>query len=561
MSELLTDPLLLLIHERGLADVTDLEKVQGDHNLNGVPVSKLLQDQGILGVGDQLQLLADYLGTDVIDLTEVEFSPELLATIPLETAHHYQCLPVGVDGDMLHLVLADPMNPTHIDELTYQLQKEIIIRIADPVQILKQLLIHYSKELSMEDLVKELGGARETVKEVDAASTAIEEVGDATPIVRFVNLVMYQALKEKAADIHFEPFESDYQIRMKVDGSMKLLTPPPRELASAIASRIKIMANLNIAERRAPQDGRISTVIAGKQLDLRVSTLPTQFGESVVLRILDRTSSLLSLDVLNIPPKVRASIEHSIEQPNGIFLVTGPTGSGKTTTLYACLKMLNTEDTKILTAEDPVEYPIDGIVQVQISESMGMTFAKALKSFLRQDPDIILVGEMRDLETAKIGIEASLTGHLVVSTLHTNSAAEAITRLGDMGVEAFLIASSVNGVLAQRLVKTICQKCKTGMDMTPDQIRMLDLRPEEVVGQISFGTGCDRCNQTGYKGRRGIYEMLVMSDEVRELISQRAPGIVLRDKAMEHGMQTLRMDGLNLMFNGVTTFEEVMKYT
>ncbi|MSU42979.1 MAG: type II/IV secretion system protein [Pedosphaera sp.] len=561
MSELLTDPLLLLIHERGLADVTDLEKVQGDHNLNGVPVSKLLQDQGILGVGDQLQLLADYLGTDVIDLTEVEFSPELLATIPLETAHHYQCLPVGVDGDMLHLVLADPMNPTHIDELTYLLHKEIIIRIADPVQILKQLLIHYSKELSMEDLVKELGGAGETVKEVDAAGTAIEEVGDATPIIRFVNLVMYQALKEKAADIHFEPFESDYQIRMKVDGSMKLLTPPPRELASAIASRIKIMANLNIAERRAPQDGRISTVIAGKQLDLRVSTLPTQFGESVVLRILDRTSSLLSLDVLNIPPKVRASIEHSIEQPNGIFLVTGPTGSGKTTTLYACLKMLNTEDTKILTAEDPVEYPIDGIVQVQISESMGMTFAKALKSFLRQDPDIILVGEMRDLETAKIGIEASLTGHLVVSTLHTNSAAEAITRLGDMGVEAFLIASSVNGVLAQRLVKTICQKCKTGMDMTPDQIRMLDLRPEEVVGQISFGTGCDRCNQTGYKGRRGIYEMLVMSDEVRELISQRAPGIVLRDKAMEHGMQTLRMDGLNLMFNGVTTFEEVMKYT
>lgn len=561
MSELLTDPLLLLIHERGLADVTDLEKVQGDHNLNGVPVSKLLQDQGILGVGDQLQLLADYLGTDVIDLTEVEFSPELLATIPLETAHLYQCLPVGVDGDMLHLVLADPMNPSHIDELTYQLHKQIIIRIADPAQILKQLLIHYSKELSMEDLVKELGGAGETVKEVAAAGTTIEEVGDDTPIIRFVNLVMYQALKEKAADIHFEPFESDYQIRMKVDGSMKLLTPPPRELASAIASRIKIMANLNIAERRAPQDGRISTVIAGKQLDLRVSTLPTQFGESVVLRILDRTSSLLSLDVLNIPPKVRASIEHSIEQPNGIFLVTGPTGSGKTTTLYACLKMLNTEDTKILTAEDPVEYPIDGIVQVQISESMGMTFAKALKSFLRQDPDIILVGEMRDLETAKIGIEASLTGHLVVSTLHTNSAAEAITRLGDMGVEAFLIASSVNGVLAQRLVKTICQKCKTGMDMTPDQIRMLDLRPEEVVGQISFGTGCDRCNQTGYKGRRGIYEMLVMSDEVRELISQRAPGIVLRDKAMEHGMQTLRMDGLNLMFNGVTTFEEVMKYT
>ncbi len=563
MSEVLTDPLLLLIHERGLADVQDLEKVQGDHNLTGASVSKVLQDRGVLGVADQLELMAEYLGTDVIDLSEVEFTPELLSVIPLETAHLYQCLPVGVDGDTLHLVLSDPMNPTHIDDLNFQLKRQIIIRIADPAQIVKMIQMHYSKELTMEALVKELGGPEEMRKEVVGAGQAIEEVGDATPIIRFVNLVLYQALKEKAADIHFEPFERDYQIRMKVDGSMKLLTPPPRELAPAIASRIKIMANLNIAERRAPQDGRISTVIAGRQLDLRVSTLPTQFGESVVLRILDRTSSLLSLDVLNIPPKVRHSIEHSVEQPNGIFLVTGPTGSGKTTTLYACLKMLNTEDTKILTAEDPVEYPIDGIVQVQISESMGMTFAKALKSFLRQDPDIILVGEMRDLETAKIGIEASLTGHLVVSTLHTNSAPEAITRLGDMGVEPFLIASSVNGVLAQRLVKTICQnsKCKTSTDMTRDQIRMLDLKPDEVRGPIHFGTGCDRCNQTGYKGRRGIYEMLVMSDEVRELISQRAPGIVLRDKAMEHGMQTLRMDGLNLMFSGVTTFEEVMKYT
>ena len=565
IDDVITDPLLVLINEHGLADVLDLEKVQGEHNLSGKPIGKLLQDEGILGTAEQLELIAEFLGTDVIDLTEVEFNEALLATMPLEAAKLYQALPVGDDGNALHVVMADPLNPITIDELGYQVQRQIVLRIADPAQIIKLVDSLYNTDPTFDDLIDELGGfegGEEEDAELENVNEFIEEVGEDTPIVRFVNLVLFQGLKEHAADIHFEPFEDEYQIRMKVDGSMKLLTPPPKELAPAICSRIKIMANLNIAERRIPQDGKINSIIGGKQIDLRVSTLPTQFGESVVLRILDRSSSLLSLDILNIPKKVEDSIKHCVSQPNGIFLVTGPTGSGKTTTLYACLRMLNREGVKILTAEDPVEYPIEGIVQVQISEAMGMTFGKALKSFLRQDPDIILVGEMRDLETAKIGIEASLTGHLVVSTLHTNSAPEAITRLGDMGVEPFLIASSVNGVLAQRLVKTICPKCKLSSDITRDQIRQLELVPEDVSGkQVSYGSGCEVCDQTGYKGRRGVYEMLNVDEEIRELINDRAPGIQLRDKGMEHGMVTLRIVGLDVMFRGDTTFEEVMKYT
>jgi len=394
------------------------------------------------------------------------------------------------------------------------------------------------------------------------ALAILEEVGDEAPIVRFVNMILYQALKDSAADIHFEPFEDSYQIRMKVDGSMKLMTPPPKELAPAIASRLKIMAGLNIAERRIPQDGRIQETIAGLELVFRMSTLPTKFGESVVLRLLDSSNDdLISLEALSIPEKIDFSIRHCVEQPNGVFLVTGPTGSGKTTTLYACLRMLNTVDTKILTAEDPVEFPVEGIVQCHIVESMGMTFAKALKSFLRQDPDIILVGEMRDLETAAIGIEAALTGHLVVSTLHTNSSTEAITRLLDMGVEPFMISSSVNGILAQRLCKTICEKCKVSNTVTPDQKKMLRLQDEEVLGPLYYGTGCDFCSNTGYKGRRGIYEALVMNDEVRNLIADRTPALELRDKCVAAGMQTLRVDGLRLMFEGTSSFEEVMKYT
>ncbi len=567
MQGVLTSPLLSLIAERQLADPQDLEAIQGEHNLSGDPIHKLLNDQGILDLASQLELTAEYLGTDVIDINEVHFTPELLELIPMETSHMYKVMPIGVDGETLHLCMADPLNPTALDELAFKLNRPLQLRVADPGAIMTLLEDKYNQDESFEDLIDALGGMEIEVEEDENEEVQslqiLEEVGDEAPIVRFVNMVLYQSLKERAADIHFEPFEDTYQIRMKVDGSMKLLTPPPKELAPAISSRLKIMAGLNIAERRIPQDGRIAEVIAGEELVFRMSTLPTKFGESVVLRLLDSSNDdLTALEALSIPEKVDSSIRHCVSQPNGVFLVTGPTGSGKTTTLYACLRMLNSVDTKILTAEDPVEFPVEGIVQCHIVEAQGMTFAKALKSFLRQDPDIILVGEMRDLETASIGIEAALTGHLVVSTLHTNNATEAITRLLDMGVEPFLISSSVNGVLAQRLVKTICPKCKVESPMTADQMKMLRIDEKVVDGRpIHYGTGCDDCLNTGYKGRRGIYEMLQMSDESRELIANRTPALLLREKCIEAGMQTLRVDGLRVMFEGISTFEEVMKYT
>tara|TARA_Y100000589_G_scaffold25816_1_gene21295 strand:- start:2678 stop:4390 length:1713 start_codon:yes stop_codon:yes gene_type:complete len=570
MESTLTSPLLSLIAERQLADPQDLEAVQGEHNMSGAAIPKLLHDQGVLDTASQLELVAEYLGTDVIDITAIEFTSELLELIPMNVAKNYQCLPIGLDGETLHLCMADPLNPTALDDLAYQLNRPLQLRVADSLAISKLIDDKYTDAEGYDELIEAMGGAdgfeEETqVKPEDEEPEALEileEVGDEAPIVRFVNMVLYQALKDQAADIHFEPFEDNYQIRMKVDGSMKILTPPPKELAPAISSRLKIMAGLNIAERRIPQDGRIAERIAGRELVFRMSTLPTKFGESVVLRLLDSSNDeLMSLEALSIPEKVDESIRHCVVQPNGVFLVTGPTGSGKTTTLYACLRMLNTIDTKILTAEDPVEFPVEGIVQCHIVEAMGMTFAKALKSFLRQDPDIILVGEMRDLETASIGIEAALTGHLVVSTLHTNSSTEAITRLLDMGVEPFMISSSVNGVLAQRLCKTVCKRCKVNTPMTADQKEMLKLSEEEVLGDIYYGTGCDACGHSGYKGRRGIYEMLQMNDEVRDLIANRTPALELRDRCVAAGMQSLRMDGLRLMFEGVSSFEEVMKYT
>ncbi|HBU60666.1 MAG TPA: pilus assembly protein PilB [Verrucomicrobiales bacterium] len=586
MEGLITNPLLNLISERQLADPQDIEAIQGEHNLSGESVNKLLNAQGVLDTASQLEVMAEYLGTDVIDVSAIEFSDELLELIPAEIAKNNHCIPIGVDGETLHLCLVDPLNPTILDDLAFQLNKPLQVRIADPAAVQKLIDEKYSEEEeSYQQLVDAFEASKNAVSDEDSIAAKInklrgrdpsgeveeeapealeilEEVGDEAPIVRFVNMILYQALKDSAADIHFEPFEDTYQIRMKVDGSMKIMTPPPKELAPAIASRLKIMAGLNIAERRIPQDGRIQETIAGLELVFRMSTLPTKFGESVVLRLLDSSNDdLTSLEALSIPEKIDYSIRHCVEQPNGVFLVTGPTGSGKTTTLYACLRMLNTVETKILTAEDPVEFPVEGIVQCHIVESMGMSFAKALKSFLRQDPDIILVGEMRDLETAAIGIEAALTGHLVVSTLHTNSSTEAITRLLDMGVEPFMISSSVNGILAQRLCKTICPKCKVSNKVTPDQQKMLRLKDEEVTGDLYYGTGCDACSNTGYRGRRGIYEALVMNDEIRNLIADRTPALELRDKCVEAGMQTLRIDGLRLMFEGTSTFEEVMKYT
>jgi type IV pilus assembly protein PilB len=377
-----------------------------------------------------------------------------------------------------------------------------------------------------------------------------------------VNLVLFQAIQDRASDIHFEPFETEFRIRYRVDGALYEMSPPPKHLALPVISRIKVMSGLNISERRLPQDGRITFSVGNRQIDLRVSTLPTQFGESVVLRVLDRGAVTLDIEALGFPKYVHDYVTEAIQRPNGIMIVTGPTGSGKTTTLYSCLRRINTIDSKLLTAEDPVEYDIEGIMQVAINDAAGMTFSKALRSFLRQDPDIIMVGEMRDLETAQISIQASLTGHLVLSTLHTNDAPGAVTRLLDMGVEPFLISSTLMAVLAQRLVRTICTSCRTPFEPTEDQLALLNLSPHDLGDKaFHYGRGCSSCNDTGYKGRKGIFELLIISEAIRTLINERAPTVVVRQKAVELGMVTLREDGLRSIFEGDTTIEEIVKYT
>ncbi|HEY2981483.1 MAG TPA: ATPase, T2SS/T4P/T4SS family [Anaerolineales bacterium] len=534
----------------------------------GKPSGEILSDFGLVDSDTQLQLIAESLGTEVVNLDDVQFTPELLKNIPAGTARMYQCVPVEDFGSAIRIAMANAMNPSAVDEISYIVRKEVQLVVADPKAIEKAISRHYGDESEgVDDILKELGVDSEIAKEASQAAATEDanimgDLANEVPIVRFVNLVLFQAIQDRASDIHFEPFEDEFKIRYRVDGALYEMSPPPKHLALPVISRIKVMSNLNISERRLPQDGRISLPIGNKQIDLRVSTLPTQFGESVVLRVLDRSAVNLELESLGLPKYIGDYINEAIQQPNGILVVTGPTGSGKTTTLYSCLRKVNTIDSKLLTAEDPVEFDIEGIMQVAINEAVGMTFMKALRAFLRQDPDIIMLGEMRDLETSQIAIQASLTGHLVLSTLHTNDAPGAVTRLVDMGVEPFLISSSLMAVLAQRLVRTICKKCRTPFEPTENQLSLLNLSPHDIGDKaFYYGRGCQNCNDTGYRGRKGIFELLVINDAIRNLINERAPSVVLRQKAVELGMVTLREDGLRSIFDGATTIEEVVKYT
>jgi type IV pilus assembly protein PilB len=563
-----SSPLLDLIRAQGLLDDLQLEEVIEEHNRNGKPFSEILQDFGFLDMDTQLQLIANHLGTEVVQLSTRELTPEILSSIPSDAARMYKCLPVGVYDSTVQLALCDPLNPTMVDELGYLIRKEIVQVVADPGEIERAVSKYYGdSQSSVADILKELGQdndiAREAAEAAATGATAdLETLANETPIIRFVNLVLFQAVQDRASDIHFEPFEDEFKIRYRVDGALYEMSPPPKHLALPVISRLKVMSNLDISERRMPQDGRISMQIAGRNIDLRVSTLPTQFGESVVLRVLDRAAVNLDIKTLGFPKAIHEYVLEAIQQPNGIFVVTGPTGSGKTTTLYSCLRSINSIDAKLLTVEDPVEYDIEGIMQVAVNEAVGMTFSKALRAFLRQDPDIIMLGEMRDLETSQIAIQASLTGHLVLSTLHTNDAPGAVTRLIDMGVEPFLISSTLMAVLAQRLVRTVCKKCRTPFEPTDTQLSLLNLSPHDIGDKVFYyGRGCANCNDTGYRGRRGIFELLVASEPIRLLINERAPTVVIRQKAVELGMVTLREDGLRGIFDGDTTIEEVVKYT
>ena len=568
MPEDISHPLLSLIKDQGLIDDLQYEEALGEYKRTGKPISQILQDFGVLDLDTMLQAIGTHLGAPVVTLRERDLTPELLRTVPAKMARMYQCLPVALVDSTLQVALVEPLNVGRIDELSFVVKKDIQLVVANPAEVQKALEKYYPEENeSVTDILKELGQDREIEKEVselavtdDAAMMA--RLADQAPIIRFVNLVLFQAVQDRASDIHFEPFETEFKIRYRVDGALYEMSPPPKHLALPVVSRLKVMANLNISERRLPQDGRISYPMGNRTIDLRVSTLPTQFGESVVLRVLDRAAVNLEIESLGFPKYLYDYTVEAILRPNGIIVVTGPTGCGKTTTLYSCLRRVNTIDSKLLTAEDPVEYDIEGIMQVAINEADGLTFSKALRSFLRQDPDIIMVGEMRDLETAQISIQASLTGHLVLSTLHTNDAPGAITRLIDMGVEPFLISSTLVAVIGQRLVRTICKNCRTPFEPTETQLALLNLSPHDLGEKTFFyGRGCSACNDTGYRGRKGIFELLTISDAIRVLVNERAPTVVMRQKAVELGMSTLREDGLRSIFDGVTTIEEVVKYT
>lgn len=555
-----SNQLVELFTSRGMIDRALGQEILNEVENSGKEASEVLADfQVIQNKADVWPVIASELGAELVDLTNWTPPAEILALMNSGTARLHGALPVNLTDEGLHVVLVDPMNPQTLEDLRFALDHELVLAVAPDYQVEEKINECYGGDgQGMDAILEQLefGGDGE----LNPAD--LENEANSAPIIRYVDLVLYQAIKERASDIHFEPFEKDFKIRYRVDGSLYEMAPPPVHLALPIISRVKVMANMNIAERRVPQDGRIVKQVGDRQVDMRVSSLPTHHGESVVLRVLDRSSVNLSLEALGLPDHIFEYIGETIEKPNGIFIVTGPTGAGKTTTLYAGLRRINTIDHKLLTAEDPVEYDIDGIIQIPVNEAIGLDFPRVLRAFLRQDPDRIMVGEMRDLETAQIAIQASLTGHLVLSTLHTNDAPGAVTRLVDMGCEPFLVAASLEGILAQRLVRTICVDCKVPYEPNEAILTQLGIAPHELGDKDFYtGKGCDTCGDSGYKGRAGLYELLDITDPVRELITDRAPTVVIKQKAMEHGMTTLREDGLRNIYLGKTTIEEVLKYT
>lgn len=529
---------------------------------NGKSLKDVLVNYQMLTEDQILQAIANNLGTDYVDLSTIDDpSKSVIDMITGDNARMMGVAPLAYDGMTLVVAVRNPLNYLIVDELRFVIGKDVSIVVASESQIDKFLEKHYPFDLdSVHDMLAEMDFKdRESLLMGDGDA---EAVANEAPIVKFVDFVLYQAIKDKASDIHFEPFEHEFKIRYRIDGALYEMTPPPKSLSVPVISRIKIMSHLNISERRKPQDGRIQLKIGGKPIDLRVSTLPTQYGESVVLRVLDRSVVNLDLDVLGINENVLAKIRDIIAMPNGIFIITGPTGSGKTTTLYSALKEINKVEDKILTAEDPVEYDLEGIIQLPINDAIGMTFGRALRAFLRQDPDIIMLGETRDLESAQMAVQASLTGHLVFTTLHTNDAAGAITRLIDMGVEPFLITSSLIGILSQRLVRRICTGCRTSFTPTDDDLKLMNLERSEIgENKFYYGKGCSLCKNTGYRGRKAITELLVMNQKLNELVLKNSPTVVIRDKARELGMETMREDGVRAILNGETTMEEILKYT
>jgi len=508
---------------------------------------------------DLLNILSSQLNISVVNLEEAIIDPKVPLLLPSKIAQRYSMLPIEETENKIVIAVADPTNIQGIDDAKMMLNKDVELVLCRKADLLRNIDDYYGGVESVQELLEGITEDDiELVKdEADLTGNGAADIED-NRIVKYVNLIILEAIKNHASDVHLEPFENEFVIRQRIDGVLHKMPAPPKQVQNAVISRIKVMADLNIAESRLPQDGRIKLRLAGKEIDLRVSSLPTVFGESVVLRLLDRTAQILTLEQLGMSDETRIKMEKIIENPNGIVVVTGPTGCGKTSSLYACVVKLHNPENKFITVEDPVEYEIDTLTQVQVHEKVGLTFGATLRSILRQDPDIILVGEIRDVETAEISIQASLTGHLVLTTLHTNEAAGSITRLIDMGIEPFLLTSTILAVCGQRLVRTICPMCKEVADIDKEKLKLL-APPNTDISKITLyrGRGCEECTGTGYKGRTGIFELFIMSEEIQELVLQKAPANVLHAKAQELGMVTMAMDGWNKVMQGITTLEEV----
>lgn len=545
-----------LIHEGMVQEALSTQRESGGR------IGEILVAMQAVTTADVARALASQAGLGFHDLAAAPPSPEAIAKIDLTTARAFGILPVALAGKVLTVAVGDVANVAMLGDLGFTSGCEIQGVMADAALIQQGLDKYYredasNQKLRMQQLVQELQQQGGKIDLEDKAAMA-----QAAPVVKLLNYILYQAIRDKASDIHLEPFEGDFKIRYRVDGSLFELEAPPPHLAEALVARVKVMADLDIAETRLPQDGRIELTVGGRSVDLRVSTLPTMFGESTVMRILDRSVVSLNLDNLGLVAETKEHLRRFVALPHGIVLVTGPTGSGKTTTLYAMLNEANQEDTKVITVEDPVEYDLEGIVQVPVNEEIGVTYAGVLRTILRQDPDVILVGEIRDRETAQTAIEASLTGHLVFSTLHTNDAASAITRLVDIGIEPFLLTATIQGILAQRLVRRVCMECKTFYEPADDVLRRLGLTAAQVLDRkFAYGKGCQACNFTGYRGRMAITEILDVDDRIRELILSGASTSALQGAAVENGLVSLRENGLRAIFDGHTSVEEVLRET
>jgi type IV pilus assembly protein PilB len=549
-------------------EIQKQRQIQGHKNvpLGGIFVELGLVDERHLNIA-----LAAQRGMENINLDGLDISPDVLAKVPGQMAKTYRVLPIDFKSDSNELVVAvdkaDNFRAT--DDLSSLLGLKVTAQITDSQALDAALAKYYQQrdegeginelihEIQEDGFLAEFEGRNQSI-DLDE----LKELSESNPVRKLLNLVLMQAIRDKASDVHFEPFEKEYKMRYRIDGVLYEMVPPPKHIATAISSRIKVMANLDIAERRLPQDGRISLTVQGNPVDLRVSVLPTMFGESVVLRILDRSQLQLDVEKLGLRTNEVKILRQLIHKPNGIVIVTGPTGCGKTTTLYAALSELNDIETKVITTEDPIEYDIDGVIQVQMKPDIGVTFARCLRSILRQDPDVIMVGEIRDLETAEIAAQSSLTGHIVFTTLHTNDAPSSIARLLDLGIEPFLVTATLEGIVAQRLIRKICEHCKTPFEPTESQLMELGLTFDDVKGkQFYYGKGCSRCNNTGYRGRTGIFEIMTFNDEIRELIMNHASTNILRTASQRAGMKLLRDAGLAAIYDGVTTIDEVVKET